>query len=119
MKGALRPGFGGKVSRSRLRIAFIAVGTLLLGALGFLAHLASERLEEARADREHMVASRVFDEMEREVSAFLESEADRPPYSDLQATNPENWAPFVVGYFARARTDVAGSGEVVVAEGVV
>lgn len=108
---------GRKFSRARLAWAFIGLGVLLLGTLGTLSIMAHQRLTEARHEREEMVASRIFDEMEREISAFLDLEYERPHYSALLQTNPETWAPFVVGYFSGAginRTDFA---RVVVAEG--
>jgi hypothetical protein len=76
-----------------------------------------ERLAEARRDREEMVASRVFDEMEREISAFLDSEDSRPHYTDLQSTNPEAWAPFLVGYFSAPRFASAAGAQMAAAEG--
>jgi hypothetical protein len=82
-----------------------------------VAGIAKQRLEEARKEREAMVASRIFDEMEREVSAFLELENDRPPYALLGETDPETWAPFVVGYFSGARSDSPKYARIVAAEG--
>ncbi len=105
------------ISPRRLRLSFIVLGTALLGALGGLATLVDERLAEARREREEMVASRVFDEMEREVSAFLEQENARPSYTRLDQTNPETWAPFVVGYFSEDSLGRSPQPEIVVAEG--
>jgi hypothetical protein len=93
---------GAQVSLTKLRAGFIALGAVLLIGLGAASWVVTVRLDEAKTDREEMVASRVFDEMEREISAFLQSESERPYYSDLERTNPETWAPFVVGYFAGA-----------------
>lgn len=108
---------GPSVSPGRLKLAFIAVGVVLLGTLGALATLAKSRLEEARREREEMVASRVFDEMEREVSAFLERENERPSYDQLEQTNPETWAPFLVGYFSEDELGDLSGARIVVAEG--
>lgn len=105
------------VSLLRLRIAFIALGVILLCGLFALSWFVEERLAEARRDREEMVAARVFDEMEREISAFLEGESERPHYENLESTNPETWAPFVVGYFAGAHPEVGSPVRLVAAEG--
>lgn len=105
---------GAFVSRARLRAAFLLLGAILLLGLLFLSLAARERLREAQADREEMVASRVFDELEREVSAFLDGEAARPRYHSLASTDPASWAPFVVGYF---KTD-HGAEEIVAADGI-
>ncbi len=105
---------GAFVSRSRLRAAFLLLGGVLLSGLAFLSLTVSERLKEARTEREEMVASRVFDELEREVSSFLEGEAARPRYASLLSTDPASWAPFVVGYFRREN----GADDVVAADGI-
>lgn len=111
------PPHGRKLSRTRLRLAFVGLGVLLLSTLGVLSSMAHQRLEEAQREREEMVASRIFDEMEREISAFLDLESDRPPYTSLGRTNPETWAPFVVGYFSGAHPSQTSFARVVVAEG--
>ena len=85
---------------TRLRLAFIALGVVLLLPLALLVRSASARLEEQRKLKHEVVAERVFDEMERELIALLERERSRS--SDAYAatnTRPESWAPFVVGYF--------------------
>jgi hypothetical protein len=85
---------------TRLRLAFIALGVVLLLPLALLVRSASERLEEQRKLKHEVVAERIFDEMERELVALLERERARS--SDAYAatnTRPESWAPFVVGYF--------------------
>lgn len=94
-KSALRPG----LSVAKLRAAFIALAVALLAGLSLLSTTMQKRLEEARVQREEMVALRVFDELEREVSAFLDGESEREHYEKLQETDPKSWAPFVVGYF--------------------
>lgn len=112
-----RPALFKKLSRARLRWAFVGLGVVLLSALLALSTLAHQRLKEAQREREEMVASRIFDEMEREISAFLDLETDRPPYLSLARTNPETWAPFVVGYFSGAEPSGPAFARVVVAEG--
>lgn len=111
------PALGKNLSRARLRWAFVGLGVMLLSTLGALSAMAQRRLTEAQREREEMVASRIFDEMEREISAFLDLEADRPPYLSLGRTNPETWAPFVVGYFSGAESSQPTFARVVVAEG--
>ncbi len=96
-------GVPSQLSLVKLRVSFVLLGAALLGALLVLSLLVQSRLEEASRDREGMVASRVFDELEREVSTFLDEENERPAYGDLANTDPQTWAPFVVGYFKRNR----------------
>jgi signal transduction histidine kinase len=87
---------------ARLRWAFLALGAALLVAVGLPLHSALSRLDEQRLIRHRMVAERVFDEAEREVSSLLQLEAKRPSDAyDAQDTDPDNWAPFVVGYYRR------------------
>lgn len=88
-----------QLSLVQVRVGFLLLGVALLTSLLVLSLLAARRLEEASRDREAMVASRVFDELEREVSTFLDEESERPPYQNLANTDPQAWAPFVVGYF--------------------
>jgi hypothetical protein len=108
-KSALRPG----ISVVKLRAGFVALAIVLLGGLLILSMAMKKRLEEARLQREEMVASRVFDELEREVSAFLDGESARQHYGSLQETDPKSWAPFVVGYFKVTQADpqVVGADE--------
>ncbi len=104
---------GAQLSPLKLKLAFISLGLFLLAGLVFLSLTIEARLQEARRDREEMVALRVFDELEREVSVFLDSEAARPAYDDLTETDPRSWAPFVVGYFREgqhSRQRVAADG---------
>ena len=90
----------------RLRIAFVLLAAALLAPLGLLARSMEARLEAQRRLRHEIVAERIFDEMERELTALLATESARPSdaYS-AASTRVENWAPFVVGYFTR---DAAG-----------
>jgi len=77
----------------------MSLGVILIGAVLSLTYAMHKRLIAAQRDREEMVALRVFDELEREINAFLATENQRAPYQSFQQTNPELWAPFVVGYF--------------------
>lgn len=95
-----------RLSLMKLRVGFLLLGSVLIGALFVLSLLVEQRLADARRDRETMVASRVFDELEREVSAFLEEESERNSYGELANTDPQSWAPFVVGYFKRNQFQV-------------
>lgn len=91
----------------RLRIAFLLLGAALLLPLALLLRSVDMRLEAQRRLRHELVAERIFDEMEGELSALLAREDARP--SDAYAgtsTRVENWAPFVVGYFTRDRRGV-------------
>jgi hypothetical protein len=86
----------------RLRIAFLLLAAALLLPLGLLLRSVDQRLEAQRRMRHELVADRIFDEMEGELSALLQREDARPSaaYADAD-TRVENWAPFVVGYYTR------------------
>lgn len=86
-------------SLRQLKWTFLGLGFVLIGTVLGLTYAMHKRLAAAERDREEMVALRVFDELEREINAFLETENQRGPYQSLAQTNPELWAPFVVGYF--------------------
>ncbi len=88
------------LSLKRLRAAFVALGVVLLGALHLLVSSALARLDRQRALRHEVVAERIFDELERELTAHLIVESERPSEAyDAVSTRPSAWAPFVVGYF--------------------
>jgi hypothetical protein len=92
-----------QLSLTRLRIAFLSLGALLLGALLLFVSSALARLEHQRELRHRVVAERIFDELERELTAHLVAESERPSSAyDAEATSAESWAPFVVGYFTVA-----------------
>lgn len=96
----------GSGSLARLRIAFLLLGVALLAPLLFLVRAAEVRFETQRQLRHEMVAERIFDEMETELTALLERESQRPSSAyDVVHTRVESWAPFVVGYFKR---DITG-----------
>lgn len=87
---------------TRLRIAFLLLGAALLLPLGLLLRSVDSRLEAQRRLRHELVAERIFDEMESELTALLAREEARPSTAyDDPSTRVENWAPFVVGYFTR------------------
>jgi len=90
---------------SKLRLGFIALGAaLLLTVLGLL-HSAVSRLERQSRLRHQMVAERVFDEAEREISSLLQHEAERPSAAyDAIDTDPHRWSRFIVGYYRRDPT---------------
>jgi hypothetical protein len=97
---------------TRLRIGFVLLGALLLLPLFFVLRTAESRLEQQRRLRHEIVAARIFDEMERELGALLESERSRRSGSyDAASTHVGSWAPFVVGYFTgdRAGTHLAAA----------
>jgi signal transduction histidine kinase len=85
-----------------LGLAFGALGLVVLVAVAGLMASALSRLERQRILRNQMVAERVFDEIEREISSFLQHEAARPPEAyDVQDTDPTRWSRFIVGYYRR------------------
>lgn len=86
----------------KLGAAFTALGiALVLTVLGLL-HSAVSRLDDQRRLRHRMVAERVFDEAEREISSLLQHEAERPSAAyDAEDTDPARWSPFVLGYYHR------------------
>ncbi len=89
---------------AKLRIAFVALGGALLIAIGVLSQSALSQLAEQRRLRHRMVSERVFDEMEREISAVLLHEAKRraAAYDATAAdTHPNRWGPFIIGYYRR------------------
>ena len=91
---------------TRLRLAFLALGVALLTPLVFLMHQVSERLEAQQKLRHEMVAERIFDELERELTRVLAAESARPSSAYDETTRTEAWAPFVVGYFKTGASGV-------------
>jgi len=87
-------------SLTALRVAFAVLGVALLTPLFFLSRSVEERLEAQRRLRHEIVAERIFDEMEGELTALLRAERARPSSAyDTTQTRVDSWAPFVVGYF--------------------
>ncbi len=102
---------------ARLRIALALLAAAILAAAGLLAGRALRAGEVERAARHETLAERLFDEMERSLSAFLQREEERPygAYAETIAAEPD--APFVVGWFriepdGSVRTAGPASGEV-------
>jgi hypothetical protein len=84
---------------TRLRLAFFALGTVLLVPFAFLLDAVEHRVETQRRLRHQVVADRIFDELERELTAVLDGESARPSAAYDEATRSDTWAPFVLGYF--------------------
>jgi hypothetical protein len=88
---------------NRLRLAFCGIGALLLVPLGLLAHSVNERLEAQRRLRHEVVAERIFDELERELTAVLSQEFARPSSAyDAASIDTSAVAPYILGYFTSA-----------------
>jgi hypothetical protein len=88
-----------------LRVTFVGLAVLLLVPLGFLHRVVRDRVDEQKRLRHQVVAERIFDELERELTRLLEKESARPTEAYDLATDSDTWAPFVVGYFT---SDVRG-----------
>ncbi len=92
----------------RLRLVFVLLAALLWLPLLLLVGHALRTVEQEEAGRYKAVADRIFDEMERELTAFLRREEERPTgdyafeaegaSSPLRAPIDE---PFVLGYVER------------------
>jgi hypothetical protein len=91
----------------RLRVAFVVIGIVLLGPLGWLFHSVEQRLSAQRRLRHEVVAERIFDELERELTRVLEEEAARPSAAYEMEMHAAGWPRFVVGYF-KAREGESG-----------
>ena len=63
---------------TRLRVTFLALALLLLLPLGLLVGRALVSLANERELRHQIVAERIFDEMERELTALVRREEERP-----------------------------------------
>ena len=88
---------------NRLRLAFCSIGALLLGPLGLLAHSVNERLEAQRRLRHEVVADRIFDELERELTTVLSQEFARPSSAyDAASIDDGAAVPYVLRYFTNA-----------------
>jgi signal transduction histidine kinase len=98
----------------RLRAMFLGLSVVLLLALVLLVGSALESVDAERELRHRAIAERIFDEMERELTAFLRREEDRPfehyrtyyasaapgsePLQRSPLAEPPD-RPFLVGYF--------------------
>ena len=63
---------------TRIRVVFILLALVLLASLAAVVDKALDSVESERAIRHRVLADRVIDEMERELSAWLRREEDRP-----------------------------------------
>jgi hypothetical protein len=91
---------------NRLRFAFFGIGALLLGPLTLLAHSVNQRLEAQRRLRHEVVAERIFDELERELTTVLSQELARPSLAyDAASMEAPGGAAYVLGYFTTAGGD--------------
>jgi hypothetical protein len=95
---------------NRLRLAFLGIGALLLLPLGLLAHSVTARLEAQRRLRHEVVAERIFDELERELTTVLMQEFARPSY-DSPSMRVDDAPAYVLGYFTSpgGRLELLGS----------
>jgi hypothetical protein len=82
-----------------LRATFVGLGLVLLLPLYVLKAAIDERISAQAALRHEVVAERIFDEFERELTRVIERETVRPSSAYDAATDPAAWAPFVLGYF--------------------
>lgn len=89
----------------RVRIAFALLSLALAAGATLLVGHAMASLRAERAAQAETLAARIFDEMERELSAFLAAE-EEAPVSD--------WRARLAGgpQFVRARFEISGEGEV-------
>lgn len=90
-------------SITRLRLGFLTLGAALLLPLFLLLLTVEQRLEAQRKLRHEVVAERIFDELERELTALLDRESARSSADyDAGDTQASSWAPFVLGYFVQS-----------------
>ncbi|HET9931145.1 MAG TPA: hypothetical protein VFQ35_10680 [Polyangiaceae bacterium] len=83
---------------TKLRLSFLALGALLFVPLLWLIHSVNARVEAQRRLRHQVVAERIFDELERELTRVLREESSRPS-SAFDRAGPDSAPPYVVGYF--------------------
>lgn len=86
---------------TRLRLAFLALGVLVLAPLTWLLASVEARLDAQRRLRHEVVADRIFDELERELTSVLAQSAQQARLGSGQRPATESWPPFVVGYVKR------------------
>jgi len=105
----------------RLRLVFVILSVLLWLPLLFLVSFALRTVEQEEAGRYKAVADRIFDEMERELTALLRREEERlaGAYAELlaNASAADGDAPYLLAYFERDASGVLhhspGAGAVV------
>jgi hypothetical protein len=93
-------------SLNRLRLAFIAIGVVLLAPLGWLLWSFDQRLEAQRRLRHEVVAERILDEVERELLRFLNEEAQRPSEAFQNGIALDAAAPYVLGYYTKGSSGI-------------
>ncbi len=82
----------------RVRIVFFLLALALLGGGGILVYRALEGVEAERAAQRTTLAARIFDEMERALSEFLEQQ-ESLPFSGWLAPAAASDPPFVLARF--------------------
>lgn len=87
---------------TRLRLAFLALGVVVLGPLAWLLSSVEARLDAQRRLRHEVVAERIFDELERELTSVLGQGSLQARLPLGQRPPVESWPPFVIGYIQRA-----------------
>ncbi len=63
---------------TRIRAVFVLLALVLLASLAAVVDKAFDTVEAERGSRHQLLADRIIDEMERELSAWLRQEEDRP-----------------------------------------
>ena len=86
---------------TRLRWAFLGLALILTVPLLWLVHSVNQKVEAQRRLRHQVVAERIFDELERELTRVLGQESLRPSAHFDQQGPPERWAPYVLSYFTQ------------------
>jgi hypothetical protein len=99
-----------KESLTRLRLAFTALGLLLVLPLVWLLVSFDRRLEAQRRVRHEVVAERIFDEVERELTLVLNEFAEQPSVTDGALPTAADRAPYVLGFYVREGNELRGSG---------
>jgi signal transduction histidine kinase len=87
---------------TKIRITFLVLAVVLLVPLGLVVRGALESVRRERELRHQAVAERIFDEMERELTAFLRREEERTveEYAFLTSRRVDTVdLPFITGYF--------------------
>lgn len=89
-----------------LRLTFLGLAGLLLLPLYALKGAIDARIAAQARLRHEVVAERIFDEFERELTHVVERETTRPSSAYDSPTDPATWAPFVTGYYVVNRQGV-------------
>jgi hypothetical protein len=91
---------------TRLRLAFLALGVLVLVPLAWLLDSLEARLEAQRRLRHEVVAERIFDELERELTNVLGQRSLQAGLPPGQRPAMQSWPAFVIGYVQRGRNGI-------------